>query len=266
MQYAWHSFTSSPSSYQLLTYIAFGLIVFTVFGALVMKTPYGRFSSAMKGFKFRSKTGWFLMELPALISFIYFYLRGSDAYEAVSLFLLTVWIMHYGYRGILFPLRMIDHSGKRSFHFSVVLIGMIVTSLHGYLNALWITEYASFITNDYLLSAPFIIGLTIYLFGFYNIVRSDSILRKLRLDNISDKRRYFIPYGGLFNYVSSAQYLSELIAWSGFMILTMSPGGVFIFLISAANLIPRSISTHRWYQESFPDYPKSRKVLIPGIF
>jgi 3-oxo-5-alpha-steroid 4-dehydrogenase 1 len=33
-----------------------------------------------------------------------------------------------------------------------------------------------------------------------------------------------------------------------------------------ANLIPRAISTHRWYHEKFPDYPADRRVLIPGVW
>ncbi|NCX34980.1 MAG: hypothetical protein EBX23_06415, partial [Proteobacteria bacterium] len=28
---------------------------------------------------------------------------------------------------------------------------------------------------------------------------------------------------------------------------------------------PRALAHHKWYQEKFSDYPKSRKAIIPGI-
>jgi hypothetical protein len=33
-----------------------------------------------------------------------------------------------------------------------------------------------------------------------------------------------------------------------------------------ANLIPRAISTHMWYLESFPDYPRQRRILVPFVW
>ena len=35
--------------------------------------------------------------------------------------------------------------------------------------------------------------------------------------------------------------------------------------LSAANLVPRALATHRWYRERFPDYPQDRKALIPFV-
>ena len=40
---------------------------------------------------------------------------------------------------------------------------------------------------------------------------------------------------------------------------------VGIALFTIANLLPRALSNHSWYLESFPDYPKERKALIPFI-
>ena len=79
-------------------------------------------------------------------------------------------------------------------------------------------------------------------------------------------KEYRIPRGGLFRWVSSPSYLTELGAWAGFALCTWSLAGVFIFLISAANLVPRAFATHRWYRERFPDYPPERKALIPYVW
>jgi len=33
-----------------------------------------------------------------------------------------------------------------------------------------------------------------------------------------------------------------------------------------ANLVPRALAHHRWYRETFADYPPGRKALIPYLF
>jgi 3-oxo-5-alpha-steroid 4-dehydrogenase 1 len=53
--------------------------------------------------------------------------------------------------------------------------------------------------------------------------------------------------------------------WTGFAIFTWGLPGLFILLITAANLVPRALSTHRWYHARFDDYPKARKALIPYL-
>jgi hypothetical protein len=41
----------------------------------------------------------------------------------------------------------------------------------------------------------------------------------------------------------------------------------FVFLVwTIANLAPRAIAHHKWYGETFPDYPPGRKALLPFIF
>ncbi|MGL5956334.1 MAG: 3-oxo-5-alpha-steroid 4-dehydrogenase, partial [Brevinema sp.] len=37
------------------------------------------------------------------------------------------------------------------------------------------------------------------------------------------------------------------------------------FLWTVANLLPRALTSHRWYLDHFPDYPKDRKALIPFL-
>jgi hypothetical protein len=38
------------------------------------------------------------------------------------------------------------------------------------------------------------------------------------------------------------------------------------FLFTAANLVPRAAQNHRWYRETFPDYPRERRALIPWMW
>ena len=45
---------------------------------------------------------------------------------------------------------------------------------------------------------------------------------------------------------------------------TWSIPGVTFLVWTAANLLPRARSNHRWYRNKFPDYPKERKAVIPA--
>ena len=150
----------------------------------------------------------------------------------------------------------------------MVVAGWFVTSMHGYLNAVFISHLSDHMTNDWLTDPRFIIGLCIYFFGFTMNVYSDAIIRNLRSKEEIERgdKIYRIPKGGLFKYVSNPSYLTELLSFTGFAIATWSLGAVFVLAVSAANLIPRAFQVHKWYKEKFGDeYPQDRKVLIPFI-
>jgi len=259
----------SADTYQTLLWIGFAYVVLVVIGGLFAPSPYGRFSSGSMGFNFSPRFGWFLMELPATISFVFFYFQGQNSLETVPLLFLGIWCMHYANRGFIFPFLIRAAKGARgSFSLMVVVAGWSVTTLHGYLNAVFISHLSEHLTNEWLTDPRFLIGMAIYLFGFLMNIHSDGIIRNLRSKEevARGDKVYRIPQGGLFKYVSSPSYLTEIISFLGFAIATWSLGAVFVLLISAANLIPRAFQTHRWYQEKFPEeYPADRKVLIPYI-
>lgn len=259
----------SAETWQYVLYGAFIYVALIVIGGLIMPAPYGRFASDKYGFSLSPGLGWFLMELPATLSFVFFFFQGQHRFEAVPLFFLGIWLLHYGNRGFVFPLLMRSAKGaKGSFSLMIVLAGWLVTTLHGYLNAVFISHLAGHLTTAWFTDPRFIIGMAIYFFGFIMNVHSDAIIRNLRSKEevARGDKVYRIPKGGLFRFVSNPSYFTELLSFTGFAIATWSLGAVFVLLVSAANLIPRAFQIHRWYQEKFgDDYPKDRKVLIPFI-
>ena len=261
-------YTGDPTYDGVLTG-AFVLVGLVILGGLVVQSPYGRFASEKFGFNFSPRMGWFLMELPATLSFLLFFVTGDRPFELVPLVFLAMWLIHYGNRGFAFPYLMrVPRGAKGSFSLTVVSMGWIVTSLHGYLNAAFITTHGTHFGREWLTDPRFLIGLAIYYSGYAMNLHSDHIVRNLRTreEVVSGEKVYRIPYGGLFRYVSSPSYLTELWAWIGFAICTWSLGAVFVLLISCANLIPRAFATHKWYLEKFPDeYPRDRKVLVPFV-
>ena len=248
--------------------IGFGFAAFTVVGSLFVASPYGRFALDKMGINLSPKLGWWLMEIPATVVFVWFYVQGPRALEITPLILGAIWMIHYGNRGWFFPLSIRVAPGKRaSFSAMVMSMGMFVTAVHAYLNATFFTEYAPHLTNAWLTDPRFIAGVVIYYCGFFLIVQSEAIVRNLRDPKKAGAGQgdYKIPFGGGYRFVSSPQYLGELIAWAGFSLMTWGLPGVMIFLISAGNLVPRAFATHKWYREKFPEYPQDRKAIIPFV-
>ena len=233
-----------------------------------LDAPYGRFGDSLPFFKLNARAGWFLMELPATLVFWPVFLTGPRAVELVPAIVASIWAVHYLNRGFLFPWLMRVPKASRSFSIVVLLTGMLVTSLHGYLNGWFLSRHGLHLAPDWLGDPRFAIGLALYILGLGLNVHSDTVLRRLRTpDEVARGAKvYRIPRGGGFTFVTNPQYLGELVIWLGFATLTWSLPGLFILMISLANLVPRAIATHRWYHQKFPDYPSNRKILIPFVF
>jgi 3-oxo-5-alpha-steroid 4-dehydrogenase 1 len=260
-------YTGNPTYDTVLT-LAFVFAVMVFIGAAVMKSPYGRFASNRWGVNLSPRLGWFLMELPAMLSFVFFYFQGQNRFEIVPLFFLFVWVVHYGNRGFVFPYLIRNPKGATaSFSITIVVMGWLVTTTHGYLNAAFISDLGTHFSPDWFTDPRFIIGITLYYGSFVLNLRSDAIIRNLR--SVEEVQRgdkvYRIPRGGLFRFVTNPSYLTEIIAFAGFALATWSLGATFILLVTIANLVPRAFQTHRWYREKFPDYPRERRVLIPFV-
>jgi 3-oxo-5-alpha-steroid 4-dehydrogenase 1 len=253
------------TTYDTWLTVALGYALFAGVASIFIPSPYGRFASTRYGIRLGPRLGWFLMELPAVPVFCWFFFAGARWSDPVPLLFLGVWLIHYANRGYLFPYLIRTTPGARTtFSLLVVVAGWGATSLHGYLNAAFLTTHATQYTAAWLTDPRFLVGISLYYVSFGLTLHSEHLQRNLRT-RAAGERAYRIPRGGLFRWVTSPCYLTELTAWAGFALATWSPGGLFIFAISCANLIPRAFATHRWYRARYPDYPPERKALIPFI-
>jgi protein-S-isoprenylcysteine O-methyltransferase Ste14 len=237
--------------------IAVGAIVFVSLFFIV--APYGRHSRPGWGFMISNRAGWMLMESPSALGFAALYLSGSHALEPAPLALAALWLLHYGHRTFIYPLRMT----KRQKHMpaAVSLMAIVFNVSNAYLNARWLSELGHY-PSAWLLDPRFLAGAALFLFGMALNIGSDNILFKLRGPG---DEGYRIPHGGAYRWVSAPNYLGELIEWGGFALASWSLAGLAFFLFTFANLVPRALANHRWYKQRFPDYPPERKAVIPFL-
>jgi 3-oxo-5-alpha-steroid 4-dehydrogenase 1 len=232
-----------------------------VFIALQFLTaPYGRHARPGWGPTIHRTAGWVIMESPAVIVFVACFLV-SGRRDSVSVTFLLLWLLHYAWRAFVYPFRL--RGGQLRMPLSVVAMAFLFNVMNGYLQGRGIFTLGPARGANWFADPRFVVGVALFLVGYALNQQSDIILRRLRAPGESG---YRIPYGGAFGLVSCPNYFGELVEWLGWALLTWSPAGLVFFLWTAANLVPRARSHHRWYRERFPEYPRERKAVIPWLY
>ncbi len=205
-----------------------------------------------------SRWGWFIMELPALMVFPAIYFTSADRQLTTDI-LVAAWLLHYLHRTLMWPW-IVPRKGS-PMPVITMTTGFTFNIINGLLLAWFITTIADY-TADWLSDPRFITGAVLFLTGATLNIHSEYHLTRLRKKN-PDK--YILPQGGTFRFISSPHLTGEIIEWLGFALMTCSPAALAFALWTAANLIPRALWRHHWYQSKFDDYPKERRALIPGV-
>ncbi len=244
--------------YGLVGLVAAGAASFVAL--LFVPAPYGRHERPGSGPNLPTRLAWVLQELPAPLLFAIVFLRGEHAFRPVPLVLLFLWELHYLQRTFVFPLRM--RVGAKHTPLTTVVLAILFNVTNASLNAYAITHGALRHVESWFGDPRFVIGVALFLFGWAVNLQSDTILRNLRKPG---ETGYEIPRGGLFRFVSCPNYLGEIVEWCGWALATWTYAGFAFAFFTIANLLPRALSHHRWYREKFPEYPRERKAIIPGL-
>jgi len=255
------NFFLSNTLYNILLIVILSLSPVTLILLIFIPAPYGRFIRKGWGPRIKTKLSWIIMESPAVLLFIVFYFLGENAYNPVSIIFMIIWLTHYIQRTFIYPF-LIKTVYKKDTPILIALMAITFNTINAYLNASYITDKDIVYTIDWLFDIRFILGLCLFVTGYIINRYSDAILINLR-KNSEDK--YYIPYGGLFKYVSCPNYLGEIIQWIGWALATWSSAGLCFAIFSISNLLPRAITHHRWYKGTFHNYPINRKAIIPYI-
>lgn len=246
----------------------FFLYAFLLLGVLIvpvlffMAAPYGRHFSANWGVGVNNRWAWVIMEFVSLLSFSFFFIFFlKPSVQWMHWFLFALWILHYTHRSLIFPFQL--RSSQSKMPLLIMLNAVLFNVINGGLNGFYLGAAKTLYPENYYLTGYFILGFFLFLSGMIINISSDYYLISLRSEN---QNHYVIPKWRWFNYVSSPNYLGEIIEWIGFALMAQNmPAWVFAFW-TVANLVPRAVTHHKWYKNKFPDYPKNRKAIIPFLF
>jgi hypothetical protein len=246
--------------FNTLLYIWMGMAVAIVPILLKVTPPYGRHTSNSWGPTISSRLGWIIMEIPVIIVFSYLFFTG-DAEKSLPLYVFFgLFMLHYFNRVFIFPFR-IKEDGKKM-PALIVVMAFFFNICNGFFNGYWFGNFAPIYEISWFYDWRFILGIIMFFTGMYINMSSDNKLLGLRKGG---KKGYYIPYGGMFKYVSSPNLFGEIVEWLGWAILCWCMPAFSFSLWTISNLIPRAIDHHRWYKRRFDDYPNQRKAVIPFV-
>ncbi len=246
----------------LLIMTALAVVVFIAL--FFIDAGYGKFYQPKWGPSLDNHWGWFLMEVPVFVAMLVLWWFSDRRTDGVRMIFLLLFEIHYFHRSFIFPRQLRGHSRMP---LAIVLMGALFNTLNAMMQGGWIfyISPAGFYPKDWLLSLPFLAGTLLFFAGMYINIQSDSIIRNLRKPGDT---AHYLPKGGMFRYVTSANYFGEFMEWVGFAILTWSWAGAVFALWTFANLAPRAARIYDLYSQEFPDELDTHKVkrMLPFIY
>ena len=246
------------------------LIAMTIAAAIVffalyfIDAGYGMMYTKRWGPAIDNRLGWVIMESPVFFAMCLLWWCSDRRADTVPLIFFILFQLHYFQRSFIFPLLI---KGKSKMPLAIILSGITFNLLNALMQGGWIfyVSPAGTYTPDWLYSPQFIAGIIIFFSGIAINLNSDNIIRHLRRPGDT---KHYIPRGGMFRYVSSANYFGEFLEWVGFAVLTWSAAGAVFALWTFANLAPRANKIYHRYEQEFGDDFKRLKLkrMIPFIY
>ena len=246
----------------LMVMAAIAVVVFVCL--FFVDAGYGKFYKPEWGPTVGNKLGWMLMEAPVFVAMLALWWFSDRRSDAVRIIFLLLFELHYFHRSFIFPLQI---RGRSRMPLSIILMGALFNTLNAFMQGGWIFYFspADYYSSGWIISLPFILGTVIFFVGMAVNIQSDSIIRNLRKPGDT---AHYLPKGGMFRYVTSANYFGEFVEWVGFAILTWSWAGAVFALWTFANLAPRAARIYNLYSREFPDDLDTHKTkrMIPFIY
>ena len=244
------------------------LVVMAVIAAIVffalyfVEAGYGMLFDKKWGFPIPNKIAWVCMEAPVFFVMLILWAQSERQFETVPLLFFLFFELHYLQRSFIFPLLI---KGKSKMPLGIMAMGIVFNLLNGYIQGMWIFFLApeGLYSSEWLTTPQFILGTMVFFCGMAINWQADYIVRHLRKPGDTN---HYLPRGGMFEYVTSANYFGELMEWCGFAILTWSASGALFAWWTFANLVPRANTIWHKYKAMFGEEVGSKKRIIPFIY
>uniref|UniRef100_A0A8C4QML8 3-oxo-5-alpha-steroid 4-dehydrogenase n=1 Tax=Eptatretus burgeri TaxID=7764 RepID=A0A8C4QML8_EPTBU len=220
-------------------------------------STYGRYNPTDSVLLLPARLTWLLQELPSFLVPMLLLMKSREL-ALPNIMLLLMFCGHYFQRTFIYALRL----RGRPCQISIMLAATTFCTLNGYLQSHSLL-YCLHYPPDWIFGPRFLAGAVLFLSGMFINIHSDNILRNLRKPGESG---YKIPKGGMFEFISGANFFGEIIEWLGYSLAAWSAPQAAFGFFTICSIGPRAYHHHRYYLEKFNDYPKSRKALIPYIF
>lgn len=261
---------SDPKHVKNMSLEAFNilLVVMAVIAAIVffalyfVEAGYGMLFDKKWGFPIPNKIAWVCMEAPVFFVMLILWAQSERQFETVPLLFFLFFELHYLQRSFIFPLLI---KGKSKMPLGIMAMGIVFNLLNGYIQGMWIFFLApeGLYSSEWLTTPQFILGTMVFFCGMAINWQADYIVRHLRKPGDTN---HYLPRGGMFEYVTSANYFGELMEWCGFAILTWSASGALFAWWTFANLVPRANTIWHKYKAMFGEEVGSKKRIIPFIY
>ena len=254
----------SLHTFNLFLAIMAALAVVVFVALYFVDAGYGKFYTPKWGPSVGNRLGWVLMEAPVFVAMLLLWWFSPRRWDTVRVVMLLLFELHYFHRSFIFPLQI---RGRSRMPLSIILMGVIFNTLNAFMQGGWIFYLSpeQYYGPRWLIGPQFIAGTLLFFYGMGVNISSDAIIRSLRRPGDT---AHYLPKGGMFRYVTSANYFGEFLEWVGFAILTWSWAGAVFALWTFANLAPRAARIYKLYQEEFPGQIDTSKVkrMIPFIY
>jgi 3-oxo-5-alpha-steroid 4-dehydrogenase 1 len=226
---------------------------------IFVRAPYGRHVRSGWGILIPARQAWLIMELPGPLILPGMLLASDVPVHPVALLAAGLYVGHYVYRAVIYPLLIPSSSSPMPV--SVMAMAIVFNSLNATLNGLALGTFWPFADREF---SDFwvVFGVLAFLTGFVIHVHSDW---RMRVEKRLHDNRRFIPNSGLHRMLASPNYFGEIVQWAGFAVMAGTLAALSFAVWTVANLLPRAISHWRWYRKTFPEYPRSRRAILPWI-
>ena len=252
---------------EIFNYLIWGMTAMAVvvfISLYFVKAGYGQFRTKQWGWSINNKVAWTVMEAPVFLVMLYIWSRSDAKWHVPELLLFLLFELHYFQRSFVFPWLM---TGRSKMPIAIMLMGVTFNVINGLMQGgglYWFPNPDFQEGAHYLTHWNAICGIALFVVGLAVNWHSDHVIRHLRKPGDT---RHYLPQGGMYRYVTSANYLGELMEWVGFALAAATPVAWVFPLWTAANLVPRAHAIHIKYRKEFGNEAVGkRKRILPFIY
>lgn len=254
----------SESFFNGLIYGMAGMALMVFVSLYFVTAGYGQFRTKQWGWSISNKAAWVLMEIPVFIVMLVIWWLSPLKWALPQLVLFGLFELHYFQRSLIFPFLL---KGNSKMPVAIMLMGVLFNVINGLLQGgglYWYPNPDFAEGASYLLRWNAIAGILLFIVGMAVNLHSDHVIRHLRKPGDT---KHYLPQKGMYRYVTSANYLGEIMEWTGFALAAATPAAWVFPIWTAANLVPRAHAIYNKYKEEFGKEALSeKKRIIPFIY